>query len=136
MTLLKLKTISKKLWLRAKRFWWVIVVALLFLCACLIGALTRNGAFIAGVLDLMDAKRNQHDQEMETLTSIHETEVTEKNKRLGEHLRRKAEIEEEFKNRGETLDREKEAELKRIVDEGYNDPEKLAKDLAAAFGLD
>jgi len=84
----------------------------------------------------MDAKRNQHDQEMETLTSIHETEVTEKNKRLGEHLRRKAEIEEEFKNRGETLDREKEAELKRIVDEGYNDPEKLAKDLAAAFGLD
>ena len=136
MKLLEFKKKVKKAWLLAKRFWWVIVVALLFLCACLIGALTRNGAFIAGVLDLMDAKRNQHDQEMETLTSIHETEVTEKNKRLGEHLRRKAEIEEEFKNRGETLDREKEAELKRIVDEGYNDPEKLAKDLAAAFGLD
>ena len=136
MTLLKLKTISKKLWLWAKKFWWVIVVALLFLCACLIGALTRNGTLLAGVLDLMDAKKDQHDQEMETLMSIHETEVAEKNKRLREHLRRKAEIEEEFEKRGETLDRKKEAELKRIVDEGYNDPEKLAKELAKAFGME
>ena len=135
MTLLKLKTISKKLWLWAKKFWWVIVVALLFLCACLIGALTRNGTLLAGVLDLMDAKKDQHDQEMETLMSIHETEVAEKNKRLREHLRRKAEIEEEFEKRGETLDRKKEAELKRLVDESYNDPEKLAKELAEAFGL-
>jgi len=135
-TLLKLKTISKKLWLWAKKFWWVIVVALLFLCACLIGALTRNGTLLAGVLDLMDAKKDQHDQEMETLMSIHETEVAEKNKRLREHLRRKAEIEEEFEKRGETLDRKKEAELKRIVDEGYNDPEKLAKELAKAFGME
>jgi hypothetical protein len=83
----------------------------------------------------MDAKKDQHDQEMETLTSIHETEVAEKNKRLREHLRRKAEIEEEFEKRGETLDRKKEAELKRLVDESYNDPEKLAKELAEAFGL-
>ena len=136
MTLLKLKTISKKLWLWAKKFWWVIVIGLLFLCACLVGALTRNGALLAGVLDLMEAKRDQHDQEMETLIHIHNTEISEKNLRLEEHLKRRAEIEEEFKKRGETLDKEKEAELKRIVDEGYNDPEKLAKDLAKAFGME
>jgi hypothetical protein len=136
MTLLKLKTISKKLWLWAKKFWWVIVIGLLFLCACLVGALTRNGAFLAGVLDLMEAKRDQHDQEMETLTHIHNTEISEKNLRLEEHLKRRAEIEEEFKKRGETLDKEKEAELKRIVDEGYNDPEKLARELAKAFGME
>ena len=34
------------------------------------------------------------------------------------------------------LDKEKEAELKRLVDEGYNDPEKLAKELAKAFGME
>ena len=28
-----------------------------------------------------------------------------------------------------------EAELKKMVDEGYNDPEKLAKQIADAFGL-
>lgn len=136
MALLKLKTISKKLWLWAKKFWWVIILGLLFLCAALFGALTRNGAFLAGVLDLMESKRNAHDQEMETLAHIHNTEIVEKNARLEEHLKRRAELEEEFKKRGETLDKEKEAELKRIVDEGYNDPEKLAKELAKAFGME
>jgi len=135
MTLLKLKTILKKLCLWAKKFWWVIVLGLLFLCACLIGALTRNGAFLASVLDLMESKRDAHDQEMETLAHIHNTEVAEKDARLKEHLKRRAELEEEFKKRGETLDKEKEAELKRLVDEGYNDPEKLAQQLAEAFGI-
>jgi len=136
MTLLKLKTISQKLWLYAKRFWWVIVLGLLFVVAGLVAMLTKNAGVVAGVIDLFDAKRNQHDQEMETLTHIHNTEISEKNLRLEEHLRRKAELEEEFKKRGETLDKEKEAELKRIIDEGYNDPEKLARELAAAFGIE
>ena len=136
MALLKLKTISKKLWLWAKKFWWVIVIGLLFACAGLVAALTRNGAFLAGVLDLMESKRNAHDQEMETLAHIHNTEVAEKDARLKEHFKRRAQLEEEFKNRGETLDKQKEAELKRIVDEGYNDPEKLAKELAKAFGME
>tara|TARA_R110002020_G_scaffold179938_1_gene373695 strand:+ start:3367 stop:3777 length:411 start_codon:yes stop_codon:yes gene_type:complete len=135
-TLLKAKLIAKKSWLWAKKFWWVIVIAVLFVCACLVGALTRNGALLAGVLDLMEAKRNSHDQEIETLSHIHNTEVAEKNLRLQEHLKRRSELEEEFKKRGETLDKEKEAELKRIVDEGYNDPEKLAKELAKAFGME
>jgi cell division protein FtsB len=136
MTLLKFKTISKKVWLWAKKFWWAIVIGLLFLCAALIGVLTRNGAFLAGVLDMMEAKRVAHDKEMETLSDIHNTEIAAKNARLKEHLKRKAELEEEFKKRGETLDKEKEAELKRIVDEGYNDPEKLARELAKAFGIE
>jgi len=135
MTLLKLKTISKKLWLWAKKFWWAIVIGLLFIVAALIGALTRNGALLTGVIDMLESKRDQHDQEMETLSHIHNTEVAEKNLRLQEHLKRRAELEEEFKSKGESLDKEKEAELKRLVDEGYNDPERLAKEIAEAFGL-
>ena len=133
--MMKIKLIAKQVWLWAKKFWWIIVIGLLFFCAALIGALTRNGALLGGVLDLLEAKRDQHDQEMETLSHIHNTEVAEKNLRLEEHLRRRTELEEEFKKRGESLDKEKEAELKRLVDEGYNDPEKLAKELADAFGL-
>ncbi len=97
--------------------------------------LTKNAAVLAAVVDLLDAKRDQHDQEMETLAHIHNTEIAEKNARLQEHLRRRTEIEEEFKKRGESLDKEKEAELKRIVDESYNNPEKLARELAEAFGI-
>jgi predicted phage gp36 major capsid-like protein len=84
----------------------------------------------------MEAKRDAHDQEMETLAHIHNTEIAEKEARLKEHEIRRKEIEDEFKKRGETLDKEKEAELKRMVDEGYNDPEKLARELAKAFGLE
>ena len=109
MTLLKARLIAKKSWLWAKKFWWVIVIGLLFLCAALVGALTRNGAFLAGVLDLMDSKHKSHKEEIETLESIHNTEVREKNARLKEHIKRKAELEEEFKKRGETLDKQKEA---------------------------
>ena len=135
MTLLKIKLALKKIWLWSKKFWWAIIIALLFICACLIGALTRNGAFLAGVLDLLEAKRDAHDQEMETLAHIHNTEISEKNTRLEEHLKRKAELEKEFEKRGEELDKQKEAELKRMVDEGYNNPEKLAREIAEAFGL-
>ena len=135
MKILKLKIKLKKAWILAKKFWWVIIMGLLFFIAALIGALTRNGAFLSGVLDLLEAKKDAHDAEIGVLEEIHATEVREKNKRLLEHDKRLAEIEEEFTARGEKLDRSKKAELKRLVDESYNDPEKLAKELAAAFGL-
>ncbi len=135
-TWIKIKTVSKKLGLWAKKFWWLIIIGLLFACAGLIGALTRNGALLAAVMDLLESKRDAHDQEMETIAHIHNNEIAEKNARLEEHLRRRQELQEEFKKRGETLDKEKEAELKRLVDESYNDPEKLAKELAKAFGME
>ena len=136
MALMKAKLIAKKIFLWAKKFWWAIILALLFILAGLFGILTRNGALFAGVLDLLESKRAAHEKEMGTLSRIHDTEVSEKNARLREHEKRRAELEEEFKKRGETLDKEKEAELKRLVDEGYNDPEKLAQALREAFGLD
>ena len=135
MKLLEFKMKVKKAWLLAKRFWWVIVLGLLFVIAAFIGALTRNGAFLGAVLDLLESKKDAHDAEMNVLEEIHATETKEKNKRLLEHNKRLAEVEEEFAARGEKLDRSKKAELKRLVDESYNDPEKLAKELAEAFGL-
>jgi flagellar biosynthesis/type III secretory pathway M-ring protein FliF/YscJ len=135
-TLIRLKTTSKKVWLWAKKCWWVIILGLGVVVAFLLYALTRNGTYVAGLLDLMEARRDSHDQEMETLAHIHNTEISEKSERLKEHFRRKTEIEEDFKRRGIDLDKEKEAELKRIVDESYNDPEKLAKELAKAFGME
>jgi flagellar biosynthesis/type III secretory pathway M-ring protein FliF/YscJ len=130
------KLVIKKAWLWAKKFWWIIVLGLCLIIAILVWLVTRNGAFIATLLDVLDSKREAHDAEMDTLTRIHDTEVAEKNARLRTHLDRMAELEEEFAKRGETLDKEKEAELKRIVDESYNDPEKLARELAEAFGIE
>ena len=136
MTLLRLKTLSKKAFLWAKKFWWIIILGLLFVCAGLLSMLTKNAGLLASVLDLMDAKKDAHDQEMETLAHIHNNEIAEKNIRLKDHLEKTEEIKKRFEEKGEELDKRKEAELKKIIEEGYNNPEKLADDLAAAFGLD
>lgn len=132
---MKLKLFAKQAWLWAKKFWWLIVIVLLFIGAALASALMRNGVLLARVMDLLDAKRNQHDQEMETLSHIHNTEVTEKNLRLEQHLKITKQLKEQYEKEGKLLDKQKEVELKRLVDESYNDPEKLAKELAEAFGL-
>ena len=133
--MMKLKLFAKQSWLWAKKFWWAIVIVLLFIGAALASALLRNGVLLTRVMDLLDAKRNQHDQEMETLSHIHNTEITEKNLRLEQHLKITKQLVEQYEEEGKLLDKQKEAELKRLVDESYNDPEKLAKDLAEAFGL-
>ena len=135
MILLRLRTLGKKLFLWAKKFWWAIILILLFAIAGLVAMLTANAGVLARVIELIDAKRDQHDQEMETIAHIHNTEIAEKNARLEEHLKRREEFEQELKKKGESLNTQKEAELKRLVDESYNDPEKLAKELAEAFGL-
>ena len=133
---MKLKLLAKQAWLWAKKFWWAIVIVLLFIGAALASALMRNGVLLARVMDLLDAKRDQHDQEMETLSHIHNTEVSEKNLRLEQHLKITKQLKEQYEKEGKLLDRRKEAELKKLVDEGYNDPEKLAKEIAKAFGLE
>ena len=133
---MKLKLLAKQAWLWAKKFWWAIVIVLLFVGAALASALMRNGVLLARVMDLLDEKRNQHDQEMETLSHIHNTEVAEKNLRLEQHLKITKELKERYEKEGKLLDKRKEAELKKLVDEGYNDPEKLAKEIAKAFGLE
>tara|TARA_Y100000310_G_scaffold230794_1_gene233341 strand:+ start:61806 stop:62213 length:408 start_codon:yes stop_codon:yes gene_type:complete len=130
-----IKLVVKKTWLRAKKYWWATILVLGLIIAFLVFVLTKNRAYIASILDLIEIKNNAHDQEMETLAHIHNTEITEKNIRLEEHFKRREQIKEEYKKRGEELNKEKEAELKRIVDESYNDPEKLARELAEAFGI-
>lgn len=133
---MKLKLLAKQAWLWAKKFWWAIIIVLLFIGAALASALMRNGVLLARVMDLLDEKRNQHDQEMETLSHIHNTEVSEKNLRLEQHLKITKQLKEQYEKEGKLLDRRKEAELKKLVDEGYNDPEKLAKEIAKSFGLE
>jgi len=136
LTGLKVKLVAKKIWLYAKKFWWALVLALGLIIAILLWLVTRNGAFVASLVDLMEIKRDAHDAEMETLAHVHNTEVTEKNVRLEEYHKRVAELEEEFKTRDEDLDKTKKAELKKLVDESYNDPERLSREIAKLYGLE
>ena len=133
--MMKAKLILKKSWLLAKKFWWAIVMVLVVVCAGLISWATRNAGLLTKALEMLDATRDAHDQEMETLAHIHNTEIAEKNLRLEEHLKRRSQLKEDFEKKGEKLTRQKEAELKKIVDESYTNPDELAKKIAEAFGL-
>ena len=62
--------------------------------------------------------------------------MSEKNLRLEQHLKITKQLKEQYEKEGKLLDKRKEAELKKLVDEGYNDPEKLAKEIAKSFGLE
>ena len=124
MDAMKIKLAAKKGWVLAKKFWWAILLGMLFMVAALVGALTRNAAFLAGVLELLEAKGRAHEEEITTLQEIHAAEVNKKNKRLVEHDKRLLELEKEFTARGEKL-----------VDESYNDSEKLSREIADTFGL-
>jgi flagellar biosynthesis/type III secretory pathway M-ring protein FliF/YscJ len=135
MNILKLRLIAKKAWVKAKAYWWILVLGLGLLVGLLVWILSRNGAFIGALMELLESKRDAHDQELETLNHIHMAEVAEKNARLKEHHVRLTELEKEFENREEKLDAKKKAELKRLVDKSYNDPERLAREIAEAFGL-
>ncbi len=110
-------------------------MVLVIVCAGLISWATRNAGLLTKALEMLDAKRDAHDQEMETLAHIHNTEIAEKNLRLEEHLKRRSQLKEDFEKKGEKLTRQKEAELKKIVDESYTNPDELAKKIAEAFGL-
>tara|TARA_R110000803_G_scaffold29388_5_gene67091 strand:+ start:581 stop:997 length:417 start_codon:yes stop_codon:yes gene_type:complete len=135
MAINKIILLSKKVWLWAKKFWWAIVLVTFLVIAGLVSIVMRNGAIFKRAMDLLEAKRDQHDQEMETLSHIHNTEVAEKNIRLEDHLKEKENLKEVFEEGSDRLDKTKEAELKKLIDEGYNDPETLAKQIADTFGL-
>tara|TARA_R100000951_G_scaffold74035_1_gene62375 strand:+ start:271 stop:687 length:417 start_codon:yes stop_codon:yes gene_type:complete len=135
MAINKITLLSKKAWLWAKKFWWAILLVAFLVIAGLASLAMRNGAIFKRAMDLLEAKRNQHDQEMETLSHIHNTEVAEKNLRLEDHLKEKENLKEVFEEGSDRLDKTKEAELKKLIDESYNDPETLAKKIADTFGL-
>ena len=68
---MKAKLIAKKAWLLAKKFWWALVLGLLVLVAGLISWGTRNAGLLVKAIDLLDAKKDQHDAELETISHIH-----------------------------------------------------------------
>ena len=132
---LQIKSGLKKVWLWSKKFWWVIIIALLFICAALIGAITRNGVLLASVIDLLESKRDSHDKEMETLNKIHQEEISKRKKILEEYHKNIDALEEEYAKKDEELSLAKKNEVKRLVEDSYNDPERLAREIAAAFGI-
>ena len=132
---LAVKKFLKKAWVWTKNHWYIPLVLMGIVIAFLISVVARNGAYLASLLDLLDNSRESHRKEIDILNGTHSRETEEKNKILEEYNKNVKKLEDEYGMLDKGLDEEKKKELKRLVDESYNDPEKLARELAEAFGL-
>jgi len=119
-----------------KAHWWAPVLFLLMVVGLLLFALTRNSAFLAAVIDAYEGSRESYKKEIEILNETHKKEAEEKSKALEEYNKNLKVLEEEYASRNETLDSEKKKELKKLVEESYNDPDMLARELAKLYGLE
>jgi flagellar motility protein MotE (MotC chaperone) len=133
---LAVKTFLKKAWVWTKSHAWVPIMVLLAIVGLLLYALSRNSAFISAVLDAFEGKREAYKKEMAVLNETHKKEVEEKNKALAVYNENLTALEEEYAKRNETLDAAKKRELKKLVKESYNDPEKLSRKLAELYGFE
>ena len=133
---LAVKTFLKKAWTWTKRHAWLPVLFLLGVIGFLLFVITRNSAFLASVLDAFEGSRESYKKEVEALDEIHKKEAEEKTKVLEAYNKNLKILEEEYAKRNESLGAKKKSELKKLVEESYNDSDRLARELARLYGLE
>jgi len=133
---LAVKVSLKKGWVWTKKHWWAPVLFLLMLVGFLLFLLTKNSAFLTAVMDAYEGSRESYKKEIEVLNETHKKEAEEKSKVLEEYNKNLKALEEEYATRDEALSSEKKRELKKLIEESYNDPEKLSRELARLYGLE
>ena len=133
---LSLKHKLKKAWVWLKNHWYVPLIFCLLIIALLIFVITKNGAYVAALIDVLEGANKSHKDEVDKLNELHNKETSEKNRILREYQKNLEKIEEEFKNRNEELSDTKKKELKKMVEDGHNDPERLSREIARIFGLE
>tara|TARA_Y100000310_G_scaffold219571_1_gene220960 strand:- start:275 stop:691 length:417 start_codon:yes stop_codon:yes gene_type:complete len=133
---LSLKHKLKKAWVWLKNHWYAPLIFCLLIIALLVFVITKNGAYVAALLDVLDKSSKSHKEEVDTLNNLHNREIVEKNLILKEYQENLSKIEEEYAKKNEELDAEKKKELKKMVEDGYDDPEKLSREIARMFGLE
>ena len=133
---LAIKIALKKGWVWIKAHAWLPIMALLVIVGLLLYALTRNAAFISAVIDAFEGQRESYKKEIDVLNTTHKKEAEEKTKALEVYNENLKALEEEYAKRNETLNTAKKKELKKLIDESYNDPDRLAKELAELYGLE
>ena len=133
---LAVKAFLKKACAWAKAYWYVPVMVLLALVGLLLWAVTKNAAFINAVMDAFEGQRESYKKEIEILNNTHKKEAGEKAKALETYNENLKALEEEYAKRNEVLDSAKKKELKKLIDESYNNPEKLSRELAKLYGFE
>ena len=98
--------------------------------------ITKNGSYVAALIDILEKSRENHRKEVDKLNEIHAKEASEKKRILAEYEKNLSLLEKEYSKKNEELDSKKKKELKNMVEEGYDDPEALSREISRMFGLE
>ena len=130
------KSRLKRVWSWLKHHWYVPLVLVGIIIAVLVWALTKNGAYVAALIDVLENSREAHKKEVDALNEIDAQATRDRERILDEYNKNIKELEKEYAEKDEELDDAKKKEIKKLVEEGYNDPERLARELARLYGLE
>ena len=136
MNLLLFKNRVKKAWSWLKHHWYVPLAVMGLIIAFLIYLLTKNSMFVGLLTDVLDNASDSHRAEVDKLNEIHAHETRERSRILKEYNKNVEKLEKEYAAKDRELDEKKKKEIKKLVEEGYNEPDVLARELARLFGLE
>ena len=133
---LVLKNKFKKGWLSLKSHWYIPIATLLIAVGLLLWALTKKQVFLTALLEHLENSKKDYKNQIEIVDKIHQNEIEKRDTILKQYNKNLEKIETKLAEEEKKLSSTKKRELKKLVEEGYNDPEKLSRELARLYGFE
>ena len=130
MSWLAFKLFAKKAWAWLKAYWYVPV---LLLYTVVVAVVFRRDA--TAVAEVLAVTKDSYKKQVDVLNETHETEIEERDKILKEYNNVITSIENRHESAVGELDKKKKKRIKELVAEHHNNPHRLSKMLAAAYGI-
>lgn len=129
-TTLALKASLKKIWTWIKHYWYVpaVIVYTLFLW------------FVFGKKDkaheVLKIREKSLEEQINVINDSHKEEIEKRDEILKKYNDLVTKMEESFRRDEKELEDDKKKEIKKLVENYYNDPEELAKLIAEKYGFE
>jgi Skp family chaperone for outer membrane proteins len=130
MTLLILKDWFSKVWVWLKKYWWVVLIIVVFLTSAAFA-----GVKIKNLYDLNQIEQESHQQEVSILNQLHEEELIQRDELLKEYEVKITKIEEEYQAKVKELEEQSKKRIRGYTRSYQEDPTKFAGSIAEQLGV-
>ena len=130
MSWIALKITLKKAWSFIKNYWHIPVVLIAILITFLV---TRKSS--ERLAEILKVSVDSHKKELDIINNLHKEEIEKRDELLKKYTGTLEMLERDYRLKFENLDKKKEEEINKIIDEFEGDPESLAKEMSRKFGV-
>ena len=116
----------KKIWVFLKTHWYIPAIIILLIVMRGKSDALRN---------MLKITRDSYDNQIKEIERINDERKEKENKLREEHNATLENIEKEFKNKNQELDRVKKKQVQKLVKKYYDKPEELADEISKRFGF-